>query len=310
MRPAWSILLFTTLSGVGQGMVLFAALLHWAEVPLRAGLLLQLLACALCFLFAGLGASFFHLGHKRRAWRAVCMWRTSWMSREVIVMPALMAVVALGCALQWQAPAGAHPVWAMSALVGTLLLWHCTAMIYASVRFIQEWAHPLTVLNFMLMGACSGGSWVCAWMGEGLRSRAMAWLAPTVFLVTLLAWGVRWASALRNARLRSRSTLQSATGIANATLRQASMGFTAGAFNTREFFHGASTQTVRQVTWLAFGGVFAAPIALQAVMALGLCSPAAWWGVVAVQALGLLAERWLFFAQARHPQNLYYQTVA
>ena len=30
----------------------------------------------------------------------------------------------------------------------------------------------------------------------------------------------------------------------------------------------------------------------------------------AVQYLGLLAERWFFFAQANHPQNLYYQTVA
>jgi sulfite dehydrogenase (quinone) subunit SoeC len=29
-----------------------------------------------------------------------------------------------------------------------------------------------------------------------------------------------------------------------------------------------------------------------------------------VQAAGLLAERWVFFAQARHPQNLYYQRVA
>jgi len=28
-----------------------------------------------------------------------------------------------------------------------------------------------------------------------------------------------------------------------------------------------------------------------------------------VQYLGLLAERWFFFAQANHPQNLYYQTV-
>jgi DMSO reductase anchor subunit len=28
-----------------------------------------------------------------------------------------------------------------------------------------------------------------------------------------------------------------------------------------------------------------------------------------VQYLGLLAERWFFFAQANHPQNLYYQTI-
>jgi hypothetical protein len=26
--------------------------------------------------------------------------------------------------------------------------------------------------------------------------------------------------------------------------------------------------------------------------------------------VGLLAERWHFFAQANHPQNLYYQAVA
>jgi DMSO reductase anchor subunit len=28
-----------------------------------------------------------------------------------------------------------------------------------------------------------------------------------------------------------------------------------------------------------------------------------------VQYVGLLAERWFFFAQANHPQNLYYQAT-
>jgi len=41
----------------------------------------------------------------------------------------------------------------------------------------------------------------------------------------------------------------------------------------------------------------------------GSSHPAWWWLAVASQVPGLLAERWLFFAQARHPQNLYYQTV-
>ena len=30
----------------------------------------------------------------------------------------------------------------------------------------------------------------------------------------------------------------------------------------------------------------------------------------AVQYTGLLAERWFFFAEAKHPQNLYYQALA
>ena len=29
-----------------------------------------------------------------------------------------------------------------------------------------------------------------------------------------------------------------------------------------------------------------------------------------VQYAGLLAERWFFFAQANHPQNLYYRAIA
>ena len=34
------------------------------------------------------------------------------------------------------------------------------------------------------------------------------------------------------------------------------------------------------------------------------------WVLASVlQAPSLIAERWVFFAQAKHPQNLYYQTV-
>jgi DMSO reductase anchor subunit len=29
-----------------------------------------------------------------------------------------------------------------------------------------------------------------------------------------------------------------------------------------------------------------------------------------VQYAGLIAERWFFFAQSSHPQNLYYQAIA
>ena len=49
---------------------------------------------SLALLGAGLLASFFHLGRPERAWRSAAMWRTSWLSREVIVLPAFMAAVA------------------------------------------------------------------------------------------------------------------------------------------------------------------------------------------------------------------------
>jgi DMSO reductase anchor subunit len=54
---------------------------------------------------------------------------------------------------------------------------------------------------------------------------------------------------------------------------------------------------------------FALPVLL---MAWGIASHSSWQWVLAalVQAPGLIAERWVFFAQAKHPQNLYYQVVS
>ena len=57
-----------------------------ASVIVSGGVTLLLLA-------GGLLASFFHLGRPERAWRAASQWRTSWLSREVIVLPAFMGIV-------------------------------------------------------------------------------------------------------------------------------------------------------------------------------------------------------------------------
>jgi DMSO reductase anchor subunit len=105
-----------------------------------------------------LAASFLHLGRPERAWRAAAMWRTSWLSREVIALPAFLGVAAL-CWLALR-ELGAWPeVLAVALLLAALVLWVCTAMIYAGVRFIREWATPLTLLNFTLMGLASGLCW-------------------------------------------------------------------------------------------------------------------------------------------------------
>jgi DMSO reductase anchor subunit len=125
---------------------------------------------------------------------------------------------------------------------------------------------------------------------------------------TLLAWFMRRQALRRNARLSPTSTLQSATGIQNPNLVQKSMGMSAGSFNTREFFHGATAQTVRRMPYVFQILLFALPLLLVA--ALGAHSVMAWILAVLLQFAGLLAERWVFFAQARHPQNLFYQTVS
>lgn len=319
MHPAFSIIFFTTLSGAAQGLVVALAVASLAGVALPPPLLQAGLGLALGQLLLGLGASFLHLGRPERAWRTVMMWRTSWMSREVIVLPAFIVLVA---AWWWAArqgdpePAGGTLL-PVLALAGAALLWVCTAMIYACLRFIQEWAHPLTLVNYTLIGLSSGlvqlGA-LAAWLapsGGGFppAGPGLPILGAAAFATTLAAWLGRALALRRNAALRPRSTLQSATGIPATRLVQTSMGMTGGSFNTREFFHGATQAALGQVRWGFQLLCFALPAALLAWVATG--GPAsAWWAALALQVPGLLLERWFFFAQARHPQNLYYQRVS
>lgn len=308
MNPALSIIAFTTLAGLGQGLAVALAVAALMGVPMADGFLAQNIGVAIVLMVLGLGASFLHLGQPARAWRAALMWRTSWMSREVIALPAFIAVLALW----WLAVVrgvDVLPVLPLTVIVLALVLWYCTAMIYACLRFVQEWAHALTPINYTLIGMSSGLVLAAAMAVLGNEQALLRVVGPAALVVTLAAWITRSLSLRRNARLKPKSTLQSATGIKAARLVQVSMGMTGGAYNTREFFHHATQSALKNVKlgFIVLG--FALPCALLA-WALAGGPTSIWLLVPPLQFIGLLAERWFFFAQARHPQNLYYQLVS
>jgi sulfite dehydrogenase (quinone) subunit SoeC len=313
MNPAWSVIFFTTLCGAAQGLVVTIAVTLLAGLPLPADYVAPALAVAIAMGVAGLAASFAHLGHPERAWRAMMMWRTSWLSREVIVLPVFIAVVTLW----WWAitddkslrSGWAGSVLPLAAIVMAALLWWCTAMIYACLRFIQEWAHPLTLVNYTLIGLSNGSVLACSLaMLRDAPEIARAFVMPALAL-TGLAWLTRMVSLARNASLKPLSSLQSATGIRSETIVQRAMGMSAGSFNTREFFHGAKQAALKQVRAAFVLLAFALPSLLLA-WAMVAGSGTALLLAFPLQYAGVLAERWFFFAQARHPQNLYYQTVS
>lgn len=307
MNPAFSVVLFTTIAGAAQGLVVALALAALARIELPLAFTTRGLVIAGVMLVIGLISSFGHLGRKERAWRAVLMWRTSWLSRECIVLPAFIGWLAL-----WWLMLQLAEFWALLpivALVLAALLWLCTAKIYACLRFIEEWAHPLTLVNFVLIGLASGFVLASALAAADAQTALLRLTGPAAFVLTLGAWAARGLSLRRNAALKHRSSLQSATGIRSPQLVQKSMGMSAGAFNTREFFHGRSALLIGNVRRLQQIGGFALPAALcLAALAGGV--PALWWLAVLSQAVGMLADRWFFFAQAKHPQNLYYQVVS
>lgn len=325
MHPAFSVIFLTTLIGAGQGLFLalytgqlyaLAKLLP-AQDP-RFYALGSLLSLAL--LVAGLIASFFHLGRPERAWRTATMWRTSWLSREVIVLPLLMVLVlAYGVAhsLGWTEPLitirGTLPVdpTLLIGFVGTLAtfaLFVSTAMIYASVRFLEEWHSPLTVANFTFLGIASGFMLAAAYSAY-LGNQLVAFFGTWAVVATLFGMASRLASLARNDRLKHKSTIQSAIGVRHRAVAQISQGFTGGSFNTREFFHGEGAATLLAVRWLYLILVFPVPIALIGI-AYVIESPTLPIAAFLIQYLGLVGERWSFFVEANHPQNLYYQRVA
>ena len=322
MKPAFSVVFLTTLIGAGQGLFLAWYSAEWLVLlnMLQAGSVDDGVAAALTafvLMAAGLAASFFHLGHPERAWRAAAMWRTSWLSREVIALPAAMGSVLAFALIRMlgldfdlfqigRITISLSLLTGFIAVLAILALFACTAMIYASLKFLRQWHSPLTVLNFFLMGTASGFT-LASLMAVVVGSGPFAYFCGMAIGLTLAALLSRIASLVRNRRLRSPSTLQSAIGIHHPTIRQIAQGAMGGSFNTRAFMHSYGTGVVRLARRFFLGAGFALPVLLLAASdadSLLLCALA-----ILLQYLGLLAERWYFFIEAEHPQNVYYQMI-
>ena len=326
MHPAFSVIFLTTLIGAGQG--LFLALFtgqvfsqfklmpeqHDARFFYVGSFLAIVLLCV------GLFSSFFHLGRPERAWRTASQWRTSWLSREVIALPAaLVCIAGYGAAHYFgltdpifTMPGGtgvdATLLLGLAATVTTYALFICTGMIYGCIKFLQEWHTPLTVINFTLLGTASGftiATALAAYMTTGLVDFYGSW----AIFFTAMAFVFRSASLIRNRRLKPKSDFRSAIGVSHKNIRQMSQGSMGGSFNTREYFHGKKSGFLKNVNILFLLFTFIVPLILLVVSlsASAFLIPAM---AVISQSVGLLAERWYFFADANHPQNLYYQQIS
>ena len=324
MKPAFSVVFLTTLIGAGQGLFVAIYSAEWLQIhailaPSEAGTAALPAAISVALLIAGLGASFFHLGHPERAWRAAAMWRTSWLSREVIALPLAMGLMFLYAALEYlgwtphlfmlgaRIPVDLSLLVGFFAMLAVVVLYVCTAMIYTCLKFLRQWHSPLTVLNFFLMGLASG--FTLAALIAVLRGGSyFEYYAGVAMVLTLCAFSGRYAALARNRRLRSPSTLQSAIGVHHPTIRQLAQGAMGGSFNTRAFIHAYAPAVVTFARRFFLVAAFVLPVVL---LWLGDPNAVALVGLAfALQYTGLLAERWYFFIEADHPQNVYYRMIS
>ncbi len=321
MHPAFSVIFLTTLIGVGQGMFLAVftgesyAAVHLLPGQDSSAFYALGTAVALAFMVLGLFAAVFHLGKPSyfitRAWRGITQWRTSWLSRELIMLPLTMFLVFLYAVFHyfgWGKDLAVPPTLVLGSITTAAVfgLFLATGMIYASLKFIREWYCSLTVINYVLLGGASGFTLAAAFSAYQ-APELVTFYAIWAMIITAAGLVTRGASLIRNARIKPIATMQSAIGVRHTHIQQKSMGMMGGSYNTREYFHHKTRAFLKSVKWIFLVLAFAAPLALLALGQGG--NVELLLAAFGVQYVGLLFERWFFFAQANHPQNLYYQTV-
>lgn len=299
MKPALSIVFFTVSSGAGLGLLALLALadLFMIGGGLSRGQLLfgGLLGFALVAM--GLLASTLHLANPRNAWRSFARFRTSWLSREAVfaVLFMLAAIAYIG-SVAWPNPAR-RPA-AIAVIVLAWIVLYCTAMIYASLKPIRHWHTRLTPLCYLLFGHYSAGL-LLLWIADrGATDNAPFAVIALVLLALAAGAKIAWSE---RAAIQDGTRIQSALGQPTAAqVKLLDAGHTHGTFLTNEFAFQLGRRHAQRLADLFWIAAFAVPAIVLALM------PDALLGAALACLAGLLAERWLFFAEARHTVNLYH----
>ena len=286
MHPAPSVILFTTFSGLGFGLLFWLGLGQPAPTGWVA---FAFFALAYAMAVGGLLASTFHLGHPERAYLAVTQWRTSWLSREAIAAIATLLTGGVFALLRIWDISAAPLGWLVS--LGCLATVFTTAMIYTQMRTVPRWRHWTTPALFLALSLAGGA--ILANRG----SAALVLLALAAVL-QLAAW------ITGDMRLQqSGTTLGTATGLGDIGRVRAFLPPHSGSnYLLREFVYVVGRRHALQLRAIGLILAFGVPIPL---IAAGLGHITALVAVLAHIA-GVLCLRWLFFAQAEHVVGLYY----
>ncbi|HEV3177579.1 MAG TPA: DmsC/YnfH family molybdoenzyme membrane anchor subunit [Stellaceae bacterium] len=310
MHPALSVIVFTTFSGAGYG--LLAWLGAWAAagwLPANRGLAATSLGLSLGAITVGLLSSTLHLGRPERAWRAFSQWRSSWLSREGVSSVATYAP-ALLFALGWLVIGSTSGVWAVFgalAAVGAVATVVCTAFIYRSLKPIQRWSNGWVLPNYLALSAMTGVLWMIAAMS--LFGLADDYLVLAAFLCIPLASFLKvryWRFIDRTA---SESDAGTATGLGVlGPVRLFEAPHTSENYLMKEMGFRIARKHSVKLRIIALIAAFFLPqlLTLAALLVPAALVPACAVAAAVIATVGVLVERWLFFAEAKHSVTLYY----
>ena len=285
MRPAPSVILFSTLSGAGFGLLFYLGLM---AVPPVGWVALVFFALAYALSLGGLIAAAFHLKNPKAAWRSYSQWRTSWLSREAwaaAISLTMMGLYAVALMVFHVHVALLGWIGAAISLVTVLT----TAMIYAQLRSVPRWNQWATPAMFLAY-ALAGGALLAG------RVRHAAILLLLAGAANAWHW---WRGDRRFAEVAT--TIQSATRLGGA-VTAFEPPHTGENYLTREMVFTVARRHVVKLRAIALLLASLVPAAMTTYpMHHGLAAIA-----VACHLIGVAVSRWLFFAEAEHVVGLYY----
>lgn len=287
MHPAPSVIIFTTFSGLGFGLLAWMGL----GVPDVGGTtLFAFFVIAYALAGGGLLASTFHLGNKKNAVYAFSQWRTSWLSREgvaAVVTLALFGLIAIARIFL-----GAEM--ALFGLIGSVLALitvFTTSMIYTQLKTIARWNQRLTPALFLLHA-----------IGGGALLTGQAKTAGLLFAALAVVMVLHWKSG--DAQAEARGTMGDATGLSHlGEVRMFESGHTARNYVMDEMIHRVGRKHAQKLRMFALGLGAVLPAALLLLTPAGHLSS---FLALALHVIGVIIGRWLFFAEAEHVVGLYY----
>jgi sulfite dehydrogenase (quinone) subunit SoeC len=300
MKPALSVIFFTVASGFGLGLTVWLILAEWCR-NCAAGISKETFFVGAVFAFvfvtAGLISSALHLANPKNAWRAFSRFRTSWLSREGVFSIAFYVLAAVHMFAVWHdTPIATRVISGTLVILCSLAILYCTGMIYACLKTIPQWRGWTTPAGYILYGLLSSLLGFCAIAARG-NTQMSPWLR--LALVLLLLGFILWT--IKQSRVPATDKLQlgDALGIREGRVRLLDSGHTHGTFLTNEFgFRVARERAAALTSWSL---VLAFIVPLVIVVIESSLSAKGMLGLAALLCfIGLLIERWMFFANARH----------
>ena len=303
MHPAFSVIVFTTLSGAGYGLAALLGLGLAGEELIVAKVGYPL---ALVLIGVGLLSSTLHLGNPKNAVNAFSQWRTSWLSREGVLAVATFIPLTLSAAAALFLDRSIGWLGLAVALLSLATVF-CTGMIYANLRTIRLWNTWLTPAGYVGFALAGGAILLAALLAVFVHTSEN--VTKLTLIVLVGAWIIKWAWLKRRDGGYGASSAATATGLGHlGRVRLLERPHQTDNYLTREMGFRVARKHADLLMKIAVLAGLIIPAVLLALALVLPPAPASLLMIIAVisHILGMMSERWLFFAMARHVVSLYY----